>query len=44
MDTVRVSQRANDFRVLDLPYWKYRSNREILSGPFALDVAKISSS
>ena len=43
METVRLSQQVNDFRVLDLPYLKSRGNGEILNGPPALDVAGISS-
>ena len=43
METVRLSQHANDFRMLDLSYLKARGNSEILKGPPALDVAKISS-
>ena len=42
METVRLSQHASDFRVLDLSYLKARGNSEILKGPPASDVAKIS--
>ena len=42
METVRLSQHASEFRVLDLSYLKARGNSEILKGPPALDVAKIS--
>ena len=43
METVRLSQHVDDFRVLDLSYLKSRGNGEILKGPLALDVANISS-
>ena len=43
METVRLSQQANDFRVLDLSYLRPRGNGEILKGPPAFDVANISS-
>ena len=44
METVRLSQHVDNFRVLDLSYLKARGNGEILKGPLAVDVAKISSS
>lgn len=43
METVRLSQQVNDFRVLDLPYLKSRGKGEILNGPLAPDIASISS-
>ena len=43
VETVRLSQHVDNFRVLDLSYLKARGKGEILEGPLALDVAKISS-